>query len=257
MTDAALVGGAAKVSTRWFYALMGVTTVAVALIGFMPTYFLPLVNGQFTAPAIVHIHGIIFFGWTVLFASQTWLVASGRTPTHRIWGMLGVAMATAMVFIVFATVAVRINILSAAGYRDQALAFSWIQIGGILLFATIFTLAVVNVKKPEVHKRLMLLGTLALLDAPIARWFLVFLAPPTPPGEIAPPPPLFIATPPALVADLLIVVAMVYDWRTRGKIHPVYLIGGAAVLLYQLTRPLIGETEIWKSIAAGIGGLGS
>ena len=256
MTDAAIPGSAAKVSARWFYAWMGLTTVAIAVIGFMPTYFLPLVQGQFQAPPIIHIHGMIFFGWTVLFASQTWLVASGKTSAHRTWGMLGVAWATAMVFIVFATVAVRINILSAAGYRNEALAFSWVQIGGILLFATIIVLAIVNVKKPEVHKRLMLLGTVALLDAPIARWFLVFLAPPTPPGQIAPPPPLFITIPPALVADLLIIVAMVYDWRTRGRPHPVYLIGGAALLAYQLTRPLIGDTAIWQSIAAGLGGLG-
>lgn len=257
MTDAALAGSEAKISSRWFYAWMGVTIVAVALIGFMPTYFVPLLQGQFAAPPIIHIHGLIFFGWTILFASQTWLVASGRTPAHRTWGMLGVAWATAMVFVVFATVAVRINILSAAGYRTQALAFSWIQIGGILLFAAIFTLAIVNIRKPEVHKRLILLGTIALLDAPIARWFLVFLAPPVAPGEIAPPPPLFITIPPALVADLLIIVAMIYDWRTRGRPHPVYLIGGALVLAYQLTRPLIGDSAVWQSIAAAIGGLGA
>jgi hypothetical protein len=170
--------------------------------------------------------------------------------------MLGIAWATAMVFIVFATVAVRINLLTAAGYRTEALAFSWVQIGGIILFATVFTLAIVNLKKSEIHKRLMLLGTIMLLDAPIARWFLVFLAPPVPAGEIAPPPPLFITIPPALVADLLLIVAIVYDWRTRGRPHPVYLIGGAAVLAYQLTRPLIGASAIWQSIAAGIGGLG-
>ena len=256
MTDAAIAGSAAKVSSRWFYAWMALTSMAIAVVGFMPTYFVPMVQGAFVAPPIIHIHGLIFFGWTALFCVQTWLVASGGTLAHRTWGMLGIAWATAMIFIVFATVVVRINLLSAAGYRDEALAFSWIQVGGILLFAAIFTLAIVNLKKSEVHKRLMLLGTLALLDAPIARWFLVFLAPPVPAGEIAPPPPLFITIPPALVADLLIVVAMVYDWRTRGRPHPVYLIGGAAVLAYQLTRPLIGESAIWKSIAAGIGGLG-
>ncbi|HEX5006952.1 MAG TPA: hypothetical protein VFV70_07550 [Hyphomonadaceae bacterium] len=256
MTDATIGGSASKVSSRWFYAWMGLTTVAVALIGFMPTYFIPLMQGQFVAPPIIHIHGLIFFGWTLLFASQTFLVARGNTLAHRSWGMLGVAWATAMVFVVFATVAVRINLLSAAGYRTEALAFSWVQIGGILLFAAIFVLAIVNVKKSEVHKRLMLLGTVALLDAPIARWFLVFLAPPVPAGEIAPPPPLFVTVPPALVADLLILVAMAYDWRTRGKPHPVYLIGGAVVLAYQVTRPLIGGTEAWQSVAAWIGSWG-
>jgi hypothetical protein len=49
---------------------------------------------------------------------------------------------------------------------------------------------------------------------------------------------------------------MVYDWRTRGRPHPVYLIGGAVLLAYQVTRPLIGASPIWQSIAAAIGGLG-
>lgn len=257
MTDAAISGAATRLSARWFYAWMALTCAVVAFVGFLPTYFVPMVQGQFQAQPIIHIHGVIFFGWTLLFCVQTWLVASGRTLAHRDWGMLGVAWATAMVFIVFATVNVRINFLTAAGFRDQALAFSWIQIGGILLFAGFFAAAIANIRKPEVHKRLMLLNTIALLDAPIARWFVVFLAPPTAPGEVAPPPPLIVGLAPALVADLLLAVAIAYDWRTRGKPHPVYLIGGAIVLTYQLTRHLIGPTDAWKSIAAVIGGLGS
>jgi hypothetical protein len=254
MTDAAI--GQRAVSSRKFYAWMALTSLAIAVLGFMPTYFMPLAQGKFEAPPIIHIHGLIFFGWTVLFCVQTWLVASGGTLAHRTWGMLGVAWATAMVFVVFTTVSVRINILTSAGFREEALAFSWVQIGGIILFAGFFATAIANIKKPEIHKRLMLMGTIEMLDAPIARWFLVALAPPTAPGEIAAPPPLFIATPPALVADLLIIIAMVYDWRTRGKVHPVYFIGGAIILAYQLTRPLIGPTEAWKSVAAAIGGLG-
>lgn len=255
MTDA-VAGGAVKVSQRWFYAWMSVTCVAVAVLGFMPTYFVPMVQGQFAAPPIIHLHGMIFFGWTVLFAVQTQLVARGATLAHRSWGMLGVAWATAMVFVVFATVISRINLLSAAGYREEALGFSWIQIGGIMLFATFFILAIVNVKKADVHKRLMLVGTISLLQAPIARWFAVLLAPPTPPGGVSLPPPLQLTIPPGIVADLLLVVAIVYDWRTRGKPHPVYLIGGAAVLAFQLTAPIIGASEAWRGIAAWIGALG-
>ncbi len=58
------------------------------------------------------------------------------------------------------------------------------------------------------------------------------------------------------MADLLLVVAIVYDWRTRGKPHPVYLIGGAAVLAFQLTAPIIGGSEAWRGVAVWIGALG-
>lgn len=255
MTDAAF-GGAAKVSARWFYAWMAITCVAVAVLGFMPTYFVPMAQGQFAAPPVVHLHGIIFFGWTVLFAVQTQLVARGATLAHRTWGMLGVAWATAMVFVVFMTVVSRIAMLSAAGHREEALAFSWVQIGGIAMFAAMFTLAIVNVKKPDVHKRLLLVATISLLQAPIARWFQVLLAPPVPPGGIVLPPPLALTVPPGIIADLLLLAAIIYDWRTQGKPHPVYLIAGGVVVAFQLTVPLIGGSAAWQGVAAWIGSFG-
>jgi hypothetical protein len=253
MAEAAVAIGSQKAQPRWFYAWMAVICMAVAVLGFLPTYFVPLAQGQFVAPPVIHFHGLIFFGWTVLFASQAWLVASGRTVAHRTWGMLGIAWATAMVFIVFAAVISRIGLLTAAGHRDSMLAFSWIQIGGILLFGTFFVLAIVNIRKPEVHKRLMLVGTISLLQAPVARWFVVLLAPPVPPGGLALPPPLPLTIPPGIVADLLLIAAIIHDWRTRGRPHPVYLIGGAAVLAFQLTAPLIGGSATWRSMAAWIG----
>lgn len=256
MAEAAVAFALQKAEPRWFYARMAVTCVAVAILGFLPTYFVPMARGQLVAPPLIHFHGLIFFGWTVMFASQTWLVASGRTVAHRAWGMLGIAWATAMVFVVFAVVISRISLMTAAGHRDAMLAFSWIQIGGILIFATFFVLAIFNIRKPEVHKRLMLVGTISLLQAPIARWFVVLLAAPVPPGGLALPPPLPLTIPPGIVADLLLIAAIVYDWRTRGRPHPVYLIGGAAVLAFQLTAPLIGGSATWRSTAAWIGSFG-
>ena len=86
----------------------------------------------------------------------------------------------------------------------------------------VFALAIAAIRKPETHKRLMLLAGISLLDAAVARWFLTFLAPPGPLG----PPPVPVTIPPALVAYLLLVVAMIFDWRTRGRPHPVYVYGG-------------------------------
>jgi hypothetical protein len=256
MTDATIGGSASKVSSRWFYAWMAATCLAIAVIGFMPTYFAPMVQGSFVGPTLLHIHGLIFFSWTALFCVQTWLVASGGVLAHRTWGMLGIAIATAMIFSVLVTVAVRANEGEALGIAQQARTFAWVQVGGMLFFAAVFTLAIVNLKKADVHKRLMLLGTISLLDAPIARWFITFFAPPAEPGAPPAVPPVFVTIPPALVADLLLVAAIVYDWRTRGKPHPVYLIGGAALLVFQLTRPLIAETEAWQAVALWIQHLG-
>jgi len=60
----------------------------------------------------------------------------------------------------------------------------------------VLTLAIANTRRPEIHKRLMLLAGISLLDAAVARWFLTFLAPPGPPG----PPPVPVTIAPAIVA---------------------------------------------------------
>jgi len=112
----------------------------------------------------------------------------------------------------------------------------------------VFVLAIMNTRKPEIHKRLMLLAAVSILDAAIARWFLTFLAPPGPPG----PPPVPVTIAPAMVASLLLVVAMVRDWRTEGRVHPVYIYGTLAMLAVKVLNWPVSETATWHSFAGGI-----
>jgi hypothetical protein len=195
---------------------------------------------------------MFFFGWTIFFCLQSWLVYSGRTPSHREWGMAGIALATAMVFSVFIAAGAMVHLRTAAGHGPEALGFTWVQVGGMLFFGGTFAAAIANVRRPEVHKRLMLLATISLLDAPIARWVLGFTG--AIPESGAPPAvgQIFAAS---LIADLLLVAAIAFDWRTRGRPHPVYLIGGAVLLVFQATRTMVSETAVWQAIAAWIVGL--
>lgn len=254
MTDAA-IGGAAKASTRWFYAWMAATCMAIAVLGFLPTYFIPMAQGATFSPPIQHIHGLLFFGWTIFFCTQTWLVAKGRVLAHRDWGLLGVALATAMVASVFVTVGIRINGYVNPDFAAGMRAFSWVQVSGMLFFGTVVALAIVNVKKPEIHKRLMLLATISLLDAPIARWFLVAMGgmPPAVNGEV-PPPPVFVDLMPGALSVLLLLVPIIFDWRTRGRPHPVYLIGGAVLVVKYLTLVPVSQLPAWDAIAGWIAG---
>ncbi len=118
----------------------------------------------------------------------------------------------------------------------------------MLFFAVAFTLAIAYVRRKEIHRRLMLLASISLLDAAVARWFLTFLAPP---GAVG-PPPVFVTIPPAFVAYLLLVAAIVYDWRTRGRPHPVYVVGGIALLAVKLLNWPLSTTAAWHSFAGGI-----
>jgi hypothetical protein len=242
--------------SRWFYAWMAMTCLAIAVIGFLPTYFVPLAQGATFSPPFQHVHGLLFFGWTIFFCTQTWLVARGRVLAHRDWGMLGVALATAMVASVFVTVGIRINGYANPDFAAGMRAFSWVQVSGMLFFGSVVTLAIANVRNPEIHKRLMLLATISLLDAPIARWFLVAMGgmPPAVNGEV-PPPPVFVDLMPGAISVLLLLAPIVFDWRTRGRPHPVYLIGGGVLVVKYLTLVPVSQLPAWDAVAGWIAGL--
>lgn len=243
----------AQQKVEYFYVYMAVSCMAVAFLGFAPTYWAPIVTGTFKSRPIIHIHGIVFFLWTLFFVFQTWLVASGRIARHRALGMVGISFATAMTILGLLATINQIEAAAALGLIDAGKAFAIVPLGSIVFFAILVTIALAKVRRPEVHKRLMLLASISILDAPIARWFLTFLAPPGTPG----PPPVVVDIPPALVACILLIIAIVFDWRTRGRPHQVYLLGGGALLALKFLQVPISATSLWHSIAGWILSLAS
>ena len=172
------VRAGAAAPARYFYFHMALACMAVAFLGFAPTYWLPLAAGSFASTPVVHFHGLLFFTWTLYFAFQTWLAASGRAARHRSLGVIGVSLATAMTIFGFLAAVNAMKRSAAIGQTDAGIAFAIVPLSGILFFAVVFALAIANTRRPEIHKRLMLLAGISILDAAVARWFLTFLAPP-------------------------------------------------------------------------------
>jgi len=240
--------GRARTRTGWFYVGMAATFVVIAFGGFVPTYWAKIATGTFTGHPILHIHGMIFFTWTLFYLFQTSLVAAGRTPDHRAWGIAGVSLATAMAFTVVLAVINSFKVAEAIGMGDAARRFSIVSLSGLAEFGVLFTAAILNNRRPELHKRLMILAMIPLMQAATARVFLTFFAPA---GAVG-PPPVFVSVPPGLLVDLLIVVAMVHDWRTRGRPHRVYVIGGAALVALQVLCVPISMTPVWMGITQNL-----
>lgn len=237
-----------------FYVWMMVACAVIAVLGFAPTYFVPMAQGAFRGSALVHIHGVLFFAWTAFVVYQTSLVSSGRVAHHREIGLVGIALATTMIILGIAVSIVAANHQAAAGFEEGAKAFLIVPPSLMVFFAIVVAFAIANVRRPEWHKRLLLVATVALLEAPIARWFLTFLAPPG--ANPLQPPPVSIALMPGLVSQVLIIAAMIYDWRTRGRPHPAYLIAGGALLVLQLVREPVSTTQAWTSIATWLMAIG-
>ena len=240
-----------RAESRNFYVWMAGGFLAVAFGGFIPTYWAKVATGAFHAEPIIHIHGALLFTWICFYFVQTLLVAKGRTLDHRAWGLAGIALFTAMMCSILVGEEAVLARNQALGFGDAALRFSAVTLTAWPVMAVIFALAIVKIRKPETHKRLMTLLMIGIMTPAIARVFLTLFAPP---GAAGPPPPL-VALPASLVADLFLVVAIVRDWRMLGRPHPVYIYGGIATLAQELLTAPIASTAAWMRIAKAFASL--
>jgi hypothetical protein len=238
----------ARTDAGYFYVYMAAACAAIAILGFAPTYWLPFAGGNLKASPIIHIHATVFFVWSLFFVFQTWLAASGRIAQHRSVGFIGVSLATLMTIFGALAAINSLKLAASLGLADAGKSFIIIPLASITFFAIVVALAIANVRQPETHKRLMLLAAVSILDAPIARWFMTFLAPPGPPG----PPPVIVDIPPAILASMLLAVAIVFDWRTRGRPHAVYIVGGTALLAIKVLQIPLSATTAWLALAGWI-----
>lgn len=248
MAEAAFAGTVVSDRNDRFFVWMAAICAACAFGFFSLTYWGPLATGRFHGPPVFHVHGIVFSSWTLLLVWQADLAAKRSVVRHRAFGMLGAAIATAMVFTgLWASVA-SIKLQEAAGHGEAARTFAIVPVTAILLFAGLVIAAIVNVKRPEWHKRLMLIATASILQAAVARVFFVLTR--ASPNLIspadAPPATVALSIVPGVIVDLLIVAGMVYDWRTRGRVHPAYLVGGTLVVALQFLRVPLSETAAWQ-----------
>lgn len=142
--------------------------------GFGMNSFIPALRGDFPpAPPIVHVHGVIFIAWMLLLVAQSALIGAGNVKLHRSLGTWGIAHATAVLF----TGALIQLIGSRKGMDGGGVAASdglYLGFAAVIGFAIMFTLAIRNTKRPEIHRRMMLFAMLPLLPPGVNRfWFIV------------------------------------------------------------------------------------
>ena len=225
---------------RLFYGGMAVVMALTVFAGFAPTYFAPLASGRPVAtfsggPAtgIVHAHAALFTAWVLLFIVQTSLVASRRVAVHRRLGIAGALVAAAMI-VAGARIAVASAARGAAPPGVDPLAFLAIPLFDMLMFATFVTAALVMRKNAQAHKRLMLLAYISIIVAAVARL----------PGVLPLGPLVFFG-----LAFLFVLVGVVYDLLSRGRVHAVYLWGGTLLVASGPLRLAISGTGAWRALA--------
>jgi uncharacterized membrane protein YozB (DUF420 family) len=230
-------------SERRFFTGMALVILATVIVGFSRSFFLRPFFPAWPSPSetIFYVHGAAFTAWIVLLVAQASLIAGGRTELHRKIGPFSAVLAVAMV--VLGTLGALIAARRATGFVQvpvPPLQFLAIPIFDMILFATFVWVAIAQRRNSQAHKRWMLLATVNLVTAAIARW----------PGVLDLGPAAFFG-----LTDLFVIALAIWDFRTRGRLHPVTLWGGLLIIVSQPLRLVVSSTQGWLAFARWATGL--
>src|SRR2546430_1907744 len=221
---------------RLFYTGMAVAFVLTVFAGFARTFYLrPHFQTQPLIPLLV-LHGVVFTSWIALLLTQTTLVATKRTRTHMRLGIAGGLLAGLMITIGTTTAIIRAKSFEPPPGYPSPLVFLTIPLGDMLVFAILIGAAFYFRRRADMHKRLMLLATIAILPAAVARLPLALIQQYGPLAFFG-------------LSDLFIVPCLVYDFVTRGRPHRATVLGSALIVISHPLRLVIGNTHAWLVFA--------
>lgn len=220
---------------RLFYVGMALAILITVFAGFSRSYFLKAQFGTPPLSLLLHVHGLVFTSWILLFLTQTTLVAARRTDIHRRVGVVGGVLATLVLIVGTATAIIRVK-QGATVPGVPPLSFLAVPLFDMVVFAILISAGLYYRRRADVHKRLMTLATIALLPAPIARLPLEMIRE----GGL---PVIF------GLADLFLVICVIYDLIIWRKIHRATTWGGLIILASQPLRLMISGTAAWMAFA--------
>lgn len=226
-------------SDRLFFGFMVFALYATVYFGFARTYYAAgLIHAPLPAP-IIHVHAALMTLWLVLLAVQTALVLARKVAWHRSLGIVGFAVALAMVVIgpIAATNSLR---RGTAPHGLDPLTFYIIPISSIALFAVFAFAAWRARRRPADHKRLILIANIAIIDAAVGRWTL----------------PLFVQHPPTqdLIPLVYLLAIVAYDLISQHKVLKSTIWAALLLIVVHVTRVPFAQSHVWHAFATFMGG---
>ncbi len=149
----------------FFFLISVLLTLAVG-IGFAKTYFFAGLFRAKLPSALIHIHGVVFTCWFVVLLCQSGLASAGRVDLHRRLGIAGMGIACLML---------PLGILATAEFLTRMASEPGMLTASIMPFTELFSFGVLAAaaflcrKRPDIHKRLIMLATISLIGAAVGR----------------------------------------------------------------------------------------
>jgi hypothetical protein len=235
---------ARPVRDRAFFTTMAAIILVVIFIGFAPSYYL---RGILPAPhpyepisPVVMLHGLVFSAWVILFGIQASLVATNRVAVHRQLGKVGMVLIAIMIPLAIITALQGVDRPFSRPPGIPGLTWLAVPLLDVPVFGGLIVAALAFRRTPAIHKRLMLIGMIDLLQPAL--------------GRIPDPAWLPLALSP-LQTLVFLVPLFVWDLVTLKRIHPATLCGSAILAVVMFTVPLIWTSPAWLAFAGWAHGL--
>lgn len=148
---------------RRLYLGVSITFLALVFWTFARTFYLRPFFDQPPLSALLHIHGAVMTGWVVLLVAQTSLIAAHRVQWHQRLGVFGAVWA-ALVVLFGSITTLHAAVREVRGHTDFAASqviITSLDLLQMLFFAGFVAIAIWQRHRPDYHKRLMLLTSLA------------------------------------------------------------------------------------------------
>jgi uncharacterized membrane protein len=216
--------------------------LAVVLIGFWKTFILPSFQGTFTAPSVIYIHGALLFAWTLFLVTQSILIRRKNLKLHRKLGWAGPVL---MIGVAVSTTASGVYVLRRDVAEQTHIAISSF-LGTLttpIIFAILVTAGIIYRRRPEIHKRLMLLAMISIIWAAFGRFRHYF-----PPFEQA----MLVFQ--GIIPTSMVFLVMLWEKFTRGRIHPVYFYAGLPLVAEAAAEIYFFDSSGWQVISAWLAG---
>ncbi len=219
----------------------------IILIAFTPQYFM----SWSTEPWPYHLHALSAMAWFALLLYQPYFATHGKLKQHRLWGMIGLFLAGAVVFSALSIVPTNVFIGAVDGGQPffpssffYGLVFTeTIQVLG---FGLAVIMGVINSKKPDQHA-IWMLSTLFFGFMPAWARFVMF--------------PLLFLDGDVNWLDaqaclnigipIFILVILFIGYRLKKLKHPAIILSIIFVLIMLFTIP-IGEVEWYRELVTRI-----
>lgn len=220
---------------RVFFGGMAILLCVVVIIGFTPTYFgAGILRAPLPSP-ILHFHGAVFTLWMILYLVQSALISARRVAWHRSLGIVAFCLPPVMIVLGYIAAIDALHRGVMIGPLDPFVSAA-IPLIGITWFAMIIFAAWRARRKPDTHKRLILLATIALTEAAFGRF---------PWSRVGLPPAAGAVT----GLGVLILFVLAYDLISLHRIHRSTLWAAPITFAVGAFSVPIGMTAAWHSFA--------